>query len=316
VWLSLAVLALAWFAVINLAAGAIAWLWARVLVRRERPPAADLLALVRLMPAALPALFVLVVFVPSHLRLEPAHSDESFGVVLIALTLTSVLMLLRSSVRLLGVARVARRARRALAAHASTVTAGGRMNAAYELEQFAGLSLAGVFKPRILVGSPVRRALTPPELELAIAHERAHLASRDNLKRCAMFCAPDLFGFSSTARALEERWRGETECKADAHAVAGDERRAVLLASALVKAARVAGQGGPLASPVWSAFHEPALLETRVRRLVSGAALILPPRRATLSVVLALTAAVALVGSSVGAEQIYHASEALVRLLP
>ncbi len=77
------------------------------------------------------------------------------------------------------------------------------------------------------------------------------------------------------ARQLEERWQAEAECEADAHAVRGDGHRAVVLAAALVKVARLGGVTAvPPIIPAWtsSAFHVPTLLEMRVRRLVSGSA--------------------------------------------
>ena len=58
-----------------------------------------------------------------------------------------------------------------------------------------------------------------------------------------MFCAPDLFGWTRVARQLEERWQAEAECEADACAVRGDGQRAVMLASALVKVARLGCAG-------------------------------------------------------------------------
>jgi hypothetical protein len=85
-----------------------------------------------------------------------------------------------------------------------------------------------------------------------------------------MFCAPDVLGWTRMAHQLEARWRAEAECRADALAVAGDAARAIDLASALVKVARLAQQpSGRFASPMWSTFHEGAPLEARVHRLMS-----------------------------------------------
>ena len=141
-----------------------------------------------------------------------------------------------------------------------------------------GVSFFGIWRPTILVGSEARAALTPDELDLAISHEIAHRQSLDNLKRFMMHVAPDLFGWTGVARELEERWQTEAECEADASAAGGDGQRAVLLASALVKVARLGGMGHLRSpSPAWSAFHVPTLLELRVRascRVRFG-----PPRR-------------------------------------
>ena len=316
--LSLTLLGLAWFAAVNVAATALAWLAARGLLRSDRPNP-DVLALVRLAPSIAATLFVLVLFVPGHLRLEPVDSDESFGLLFVVLTLLSAALLVRALRRTIVVVSVARRARKALGASGTALNpnADDRVTKVYELEGFSGLSLAGVFRSQIFVGVGVRRALTSDELELAIAHEHAHDSWRDNLTRCAMFCAPDLLGWSSTARALERRWRAEAECRADSDAVAGDERRAVLLASALVKVARLSGERNPLSSPAWSAFHEPMLLEARVRRLLSGAAFAFPSRRLNVPVACCFVLAFTAAGSALGAAtEVHRLTEILVALLP
>jgi hypothetical protein len=142
---------------------------------------------------------------------------------------------------------------------------------ALALDGFAGVSLAGILRPKILIGTTAMECLTRAELDVAIAHEVAHRRSNDNLKRLVLHCVPDFFGWTAAARELEARWEAEVECEADASAVAGDDRRAVLLASALVKVSRQRRVPSLLpASPAWSAFHEPSILETRVRRLVNG----------------------------------------------
>jgi hypothetical protein len=91
-----------------------------------------------------------------------------------------------------------------------------------------------------------------------------------------MYCSPDFFCRTAVARQIEERWQAEAECEADADAVRGDGHRAVVLATALVKVARLGCAGTVHAtSPACtsSAFHVPTLLEMRVRRLLSGSAL-------------------------------------------
>ena len=138
-----------------------------------------------------------------------------------------------------------------------------------EVPGVPGVALAGIFRPRILIGTRARRVLTAAELDLAVAHEHAHRQAGDNLSRALMLCAPDFLGFVSEARRLERMWEAEAECLADAAAVNGNPLRATRLASALVKVARL-GSGERTWSPGWSTFHQPALLELRVRLLVSS----------------------------------------------
>jgi beta-lactamase regulating signal transducer with metallopeptidase domain len=259
-------LGLAWFALLNMLASMAAWALADAVLRRNVRPA-TLLA-VRLMPALMSATFVVAVFLPAHLRFEPAARDESFGFLLGSLAALGCVLLFRSLCRALSAAwndyRLGAFARRA----AVRLDAG-----ALEVRGFPGVSLAGILRPTILVGSDTVAALTAAELDAAISHEQAHRRSRDNFKCFLMFCAPDVFGWSAKARQIEDRWRAEAECQADARAVAGDDRRALVLASALVKVARLTKRSTVvMPSPAWSALHLAALLETRVRLLTAGRA--------------------------------------------
>jgi Zn-dependent protease with chaperone function len=262
---SAALLGLAWFAAVNLAASVAAWLLAPAMVRRGCWSARTLITF-RLLPAVTSLVFVVAFFLPSHWQFEPQASDETFGVVVGALSALGFGLLAGSAWRVVWISwcdyRLAALTRRAAAPFDTR---------AVEIRDLGGISLAGVFRPRILVGSETRAELTAAELDVAICHEIAHQRSRDNLKRFLIYCAPDLFGWSVAARGLEQRWQAEAECEADAHAVSGDHRRAVLLASALVKVARVRWSTNAIVpSPMWSPFHVPALLETRVRRLIAG----------------------------------------------
>ena len=306
---STALLGLAWFAMATIVTSSVAWAVVRFGPRRARSAPA-LLAL-RLAPAALSLVVALGLFVPAHLALEPRGVRESFGTILIALALLSMVLVLRSATRAICVACASRR----ILATATRAVPGAD-HRTYEVTGSEGVSLAGVFRTRILIGSGVRAALTPAELDIAIAHEVAHRASFDNVKRFAMFCAPDLFGWSAQARRLETEWRAEAECLADARAVQGSETRAVLLASALVKVARLGSHPTAGQRPVvWSTFHEAALLEARVHRLVRGEALRVRPLRVRLAVPL-LTAGVATVWAADVTYLLHHFTEFLVRVLP
>jgi beta-lactamase regulating signal transducer with metallopeptidase domain len=188
-----------------------------------------------------------------------------------------------------------------------------------ELGGLPGVSLAGIWRPRIVIGPDARMALTPEELDLAISHEVAHRRSRDNLKRFLMYAAPDMFGWTRVAQQLEDRWQAEAECEADADAVRGDGDRAAVLASALVKVARLAtGTGLHPVSPVWtsSAFHVPTLLELRVRRLLDGT---LPPvaaRRLGWSSVMLSMSVAAVLWLAGFSDTLHTFTEALVTRLP
>lgn len=318
--LSTVLLSLAWFAAVNAAGSVIAWRLAMhgetaaIGTTRTGARATRLLAL-RLMPVVTAAVIAGLLFMPAHIALEPSDPRESFGLVVYALAFVAVALLLRSAYRVGAVVRAARRLRRCAGA---SVPAGGITGTdVREVGPVSGISLAGILRPRILVGRSARLALTPAELEIAVAHELAHRRAHDNIKRFLMLCAPDFFGTTAAARRLESQWRAEAECLADAVAVRGDAERAAALASALVKVARLGREtGGASYSAAWSTFHDPALLESRVRRLVaSGVPDACPPPlpwRGTLA-----TAALAAGAWLLGAPAIlHHLTELAVQTLP
>jgi hypothetical protein len=266
--ITIGVLSLAWFAAVN----AIVSLLAAIVSSRfeDRPQAnawrARRLLAVRLAPAASSLTLAAALFLPAHAWLEPARADERIGFVPLGLAALGLALLLSGLRRAVGALRATAR----LAAIAGASTSMPRDGGAplQEVQGLRGITLAGIVRPRILIGSRARQVLTSAELDLAIAHECAHLRARDNLWRVLVHCAPDCLGWSRQARRLERLWDGEAECLADAAAAAGSRVRATRLAAALVKVARLGAAERALA-PRWSHFHHPLLLETRVRLLIS-----------------------------------------------
>jgi hypothetical protein len=114
---------------------------------------------------------------------------------------------------------------------------------------------------RVVVSDAALRVLSSGELEMAVRHERAHAESRDNLKRLLILLAPGL-GLGE----LERSWKRFAEWAADDRATAGDEQRAVVLADALV---RIAKLGCCEPAPLITAFLARSKdLEERVERLL------------------------------------------------
>jgi hypothetical protein len=256
-------LALAWFTALNAVLSALVWVLGRHLPLRRRASPGGLLAL-RLLPAGASLLFVAGIFAPAHWRFEPRGGDESFGIGVHLLAVAGALILAKAAGRAAGAARAGWGLRACESLPRLEAVGGFEV---FEVDGLAGVSLAGVLRPRILVGLAVRETLTRDELDAAVAHEVAHGASRDNWKRLAVYCAPDFFGHTVTARRLEVAWSAAAECQADARAVAGDRGRAVDLASALVKVARLGAHASPR-SPAWSMLHDEPLLAARVHRLL------------------------------------------------
>jgi len=278
------VLALAWFAAVNASASILSWMLATGLSSRRQREKSRLLLSIRLFPAIASIVFVGALFLS---------------------------VLVRSSARALETLRIGRRLR--IGERRSTVD----IVDVHEVDGLKGVSLAGVFRARILIGPSVAHELSSAELEVAVAHELAHRQAFDNLARWAMLCAPDFFGSSRAARRVEQDWHAAAESLADARAVRGDSLRAVHLASALVKVARLAAQG-PAAPPVpaWSTLNDPPLLERRVRRLVTGAVPLATSGRPRIVPAAVTLGASLLVAVPAFAGMVHRLTETLVNLLP
>lgn len=315
-------LALAWFGAVNAALSAVAagigWLIQRGIVGLRASSAPTTLLLLKLVPGAVALFFTFVVFLPAHYRFEPEGVEESAGYTLVALgTLGAVTLALaaRRAVRDAGATRRVERGWRERASGPRTF-AGGRLPVYGLPDRSPVISLAGLVRPRVFVGRPVIEALTGEEMEVSLAHELAHRDARDNLKRMLVACSPDLLGIWPSGRALERRWRAVVEFAADARAVAGREERALSLASALLKVARLAPAAGSAAA---SAFYDGTLLSARIDRLLSLGLGEEPPRRLAPGWEVFLGSATvfaALLAAEAAWFGVHLATEDLVRFLP
>lgn len=174
-------------------------------------------------------------------------------------------------------------------------------------------ALTGLFHQRLYLADCVLDSFTSGELQATCAHERAHAASRDNLKALLLRACPDWLALLPTGRDLEEAWSQAAEEAADDATAGEDASRGVDLAAALVKAARLVPPGLRLADAPASSLHG-GTLAPRVERLLglrplqeggAGLAWVLAGVLATLLVPLALP------GSS---ELIHALLERLVQL--
>jgi len=271
--LRLLCLCLASFFAVNSVAGLLVSSASRAIVRmaesmRARSAARFLLA-IRLLPSLLAILVVLALCLPSYLWLEPHASSERIGWVCLALAL------LGAAAWLVSFGRVARAASASARFHrewkrpgCKTLLSGLSARAIVVEGNLALLALAGVFRARLIISQAVLHSLSPEELELALQHENAHRSSRDNLKRFFLLLAPSpiplLRGFSS----IERQWTKFSEWAADDEAVRGDSHRALSLAAALLRVARMG------AAPRLSFLHTSLCaddheLSARVERLLA-----------------------------------------------
>ncbi|MBL8179173.1 MAG: hypothetical protein JNK48_31140 [Bryobacterales bacterium] len=213
----------------------------------EARRASDLLLAVRLMPGVTAGLFAVAVCLPAYLRFEPVMGEERTGVFLWFLATLSVLVCGQAVARL----------------------AAAMASSKQRDPDAPVLRLTGILSPRVVVSPQVRAALTDEQWHTVMRHEQAHLVSKDNLKRAILLLAPGLWPFDRGFGAVEKAWVEATERAADAAAVDGDEDRAVLLAEALVRVARLGLDRH--ASLLASSFATDAdHLRERVGALLSG----------------------------------------------
>ena len=270
--LRLACVELASFFVVHLVVGLIAWLAAPAAVRvaeRMRPSrAACFLLAYRLLPAGFAVLIAAALCLPAYLRLEPEAGAEHvriqfLGAALLGLFAWSASLArgLRATIRLRRFNMLCQRAGHRLRLPREFSPAW----AIEEAEPF--LALAGILRPRFVISRGMLAALSPDQLRAALRHERAHCVSRDNLKRLLILLAPDLVPFVRGFGELERAWAKFTEWAADDAAVAGNSRRSVSLAAALVSVARL-GSAPTRCALATSLLPDSNDLPARVNRLL------------------------------------------------
>lgn len=231
--------------------------------------AARLLLTLRLLPFGLGASAALGLCLPSYLWLEPGPIEESVGFPCLFMAMLGAVV---------GGIAVARGVRAAVSSFRFTRCCRG---SGYEMHLVGAdrpalviqgskpvLALAGIVRPRLVISGAVVSALSEEELSIALRHERAHQISCDNLKRLCMFLTPGILPLLSGFRQLERSWISFTEYAADEAAVAGDARRSLALASALVRVARF-GTAPPSDFAI-SFLGDTSLLSARVDRLLAG----------------------------------------------
>jgi len=261
----LLLLSSACFFLVQFVVGGLLALFAPAAVRRAgtMPPQAGarFLLTLRLLPAGLAALSVAILCVPSYLRFEPRIAEEEVGFVCLAAAILGASLCASAILRTF----------RALLRSWRYVRECGGLQASvagepvWIVRQNAGFALAGILRPRLLISRTAMRELSPGQLAVALRHERAHQASRDNLKRLLILLAPSLFPL----RLIEQAWVKCSEWAADDQAAAGDAEQSAALAEALVRIARL--QAGIAMPPLVASLVEADEdLSLRVDRLLES----------------------------------------------
>jgi len=231
--------------------------------------AARFILVLRLLPCGLGGLVVFGLCIPSYLWLEPGVSHERVGIACVLAAMLGAAICAASVVRgiraLFGTFRFGNRCRRA-----GTITQISKDDAS-PVCLIAGdsplLGITGVFCPCLIVSQGVLNALSAEQLRVALRHEAAHVAFRDNLHRLLLLLTPRALPFRRGRQILDGGWDRFTEWAADDWAVGGDSRDSLALATALVRMARMgpAPRMAPLSMSLLDSDHD---LSARVNRLL------------------------------------------------
>jgi hypothetical protein len=200
-------------------------------LRLSEKSLADILFLARVLPMLASIAVTCAFVVPSFQLLEPRGIEEGTGILPVALGVTAIVFIASACSRVL---RAQSRTARVVAGWLEKGQTD--LTGAYTVcsrSDVPPLTLVGLRKPRVLVSDRALGLLTENEIGIALRHERAHISSRDNLKKLvSQFCPfPGM-------RQLEMSWAEAAELAADDAAVS-NANDAVDLAGALVKLSRL-----------------------------------------------------------------------------
>lgn len=233
---------------------------------------ADAVLAIRLLPAMGSAALVLTVILPAFLLYEPRHAQDQPGPLLVISALFALLVLGDGVRRGLRAWRATRALMRSAQRHLKRPTVGDTEVAVINVKEPL-VGVVGGLRQRIVAARSVATACDDEEFRQVLAHEAAHMDSRDNLKLLLLLTMPDALAWLPTGSALTEHWRAVTELEADERASGADPRKRVALASALIKVARLSlASGRPRRAPRVSTPLSG--LEHRVRRLLAPSAAI------------------------------------------
>jgi beta-lactamase regulating signal transducer with metallopeptidase domain len=254
------------------ALSALAWRAVRGWASRLSADArARLVFTLRVLPSALAAAFVFALVVPSYVIMEPAHTQEVVGPKLLLFAAASAAGVLLALWRVAGTWGATRRFEREWMSRAERVEVEGARMPAYSIRhRFPVIAVVGVLRPRLFIASQVFEELTAGELAAALAHERGHVAARDNLKRALLRASEDALLFAPLGRTLTRAWRKDSEMAADEFAASETPGAALDLASAIVKISRMIPAGSRPTLPAGAHLlgEDEDGLSSRVRNLL------------------------------------------------
>lgn len=309
-------LTLAWFVAANVAMSIAIAAASLVADRAPARRSARFWMTLRLAPATVSILFAIALFVPSYWKYEPRQGVEGFDISITIVAVVGLLILMAAAARGMKAWLSARRRVRHWMAHARPMTVAGTSLPAYAVDvDQPTMALVGILRPKLLLTRGLLDALTPAELDAAVAHEIGHVRGLDNLKRLLMCAAPDLLTPSQTARAMERRWAAAAEQVADC--LNGPDAAAArcALASALVKVARLTPVAVGHAEPI-STLISGGEIAARVYRLLNDDPGAPVGARRVRSIPLAAFGTVLFFAYGPLLRSVHEITEVLVRALP
>jgi Zn-dependent protease with chaperone function len=206
----------------------------------EPARAANRLFAIRILPLFFACVVTFGFALPAFMEFEPRATGEMMSLRLFVLGALGAFVLIAMVIRAVITIRATTLVREQWRRHSKKLYVEGVDVPVYCL---AGprsvMAVLGVFRPEIFVAREVTQVLSADELSAAIAHERAHVRSFDNLKqillkvtRLPRWLKPSAFGITETA------WINASEVAADKAALAAGASP-LDLSSALVKVARL-----------------------------------------------------------------------------
>lgn len=226
--------------------------------------AAQFLFAVRSAPMVVSLFLVAGFCVPSYVWWEPNIAGERVGWICLAAALLGIsvwaISLVRGGTSIVQTERYLRRWIR-------ESKAGDSADLLIVRDCAAIMAVAGVAHPRLVVSQQVMEALSDEQRAVAIRHEAAHRSSRDNLKKLLLLLTPDVLPFCRGLAQTERAWARFTEWAADDEAVDGSQERALSLATALVRVAKLGVRPAP-AYVLSSLVNGDEDLRARVDRLL------------------------------------------------
>ncbi|MGH9768546.1 MAG: M48 family metalloprotease [Blastocatellia bacterium] len=251
-------------------------LWRAFRERAERWPAAArarLLFALRVFPAMIAVVCVGALILPAYIAHEPRREVEPVSLKLAVLAAVSAAGLLLAFWRGVAAWIATRRLINDWLGGAEPIQAEWLDQIpipAYRLRHpFPIIAIAGVIHPKLFIADHLFQSLTREELTAAIAHERGHLAARDNLKRALLRVCRDTLAIAPSGERLDRAWAEASEAAADEHAAGSGPAVALDLASALVKIARLVPEGVKPVMPAGALLigDDAGGIARRVRRL-------------------------------------------------